>query len=288
MAALLVSGLLWGTSWIAFKHFATHGLTGLTVTLATYGLVGAIALPMLWHQRQRWRAHWRHVVAAGVFGGLANACFVTALMFGEVTRAMLLFYLVPVWAVLGGRLFLGERITPSRSAAVALSIGGAVLVLGGPQVLASTPRLLDLLALSAGLFFSAQNIALRACGDVPILPKTLMAFAGCTLVSALALPFSGHAMPPLTGPVVLQLALFAAVWLTVAMATQSYGVTHLDAGRTGVLVLFELVAAVVSAMVVGGERLTALGWAGAALIVGAALVEARPARPSPRTRGEPA
>ena len=51
----------------------------------------------------------------------------------------------------------------------------------------------------------------------------------------------------------------------------------------GVLVIFELLTAVVSAMVVGDERLDTAGWAGAALIVSAALIEARAGnrRPSP-------
>jgi drug/metabolite transporter (DMT)-like permease len=53
----------------------------------------------------------------------------------------------------------------------------------------------------------------------------------------------------------------------------------------GVLVIFELLTAVVSAMVVGGERLDGSGWTGAALIVAAALIEARAGnRPPSPTR----
>jgi drug/metabolite transporter (DMT)-like permease len=48
-----------------------------------------------------------------------------------------------------------------------------------------------------------------------------------------------------------------------------------------VLLVFELVAAVVSAMLVRGERLDGIEWAGAACIVVAALIEAR-ATPTPR------
>jgi drug/metabolite transporter (DMT)-like permease len=63
--------------------------------------------------------------------------------------------------------------------------------------------------------------------------------------------------------------MMAAMFLTV------YGVTHLEAGRSAILLVFELVAAVVSAMWIGGERLDGLEWIGAALITGAALIEAR-------------
>lgn len=284
--ALLLSGLLWGTSWMPFKHFAAQGLTGLTATLCTYGLVGVVALPLLVRQRARWLGQWRTVAAAGLFGGLANACFVTALMFGDVTRAMLLFYLAPLWGLVGGRCFLGERVTPHRVSAAAMAIAGAVLVLGGPDAVTSTPRWLDVLAIAAGLFYSAQNVSARASDRVPVLPKTLMAFLGCTIVGAVALPFSGHVLPDVSGTVALQLLLFALFWLTAAMWTQTYGVSQLEAGRSGVLVIFELLAAVASAMVVAGERLDTAGWVGAALIVGSAILEARTTSAPDIARGE--
>jgi drug/metabolite transporter (DMT)-like permease len=64
-----------------------------------------------------------------------------------------------------------------------------------------------------------------------------------------------------------------------------YGVTHLEAGRSSVLLVFELVAAVLSAMLIGGERLSGIEWIGAALIVSAALIEARVST-SPREKSE--
>ena len=103
MASLLLSGLLWGTAWMPLKYFAGRGMTGLSVTVLTYGFAGALALPWLWRRRQAWRTHRALLASMGLLGGLANACFASAMMFGEVSRAMLLFYLVPVWGVLGGR-----------------------------------------------------------------------------------------------------------------------------------------------------------------------------------------
>ena len=108
--ALLVSGLIWGLMWIPLKYFAEQGVSGLAFTLSTYGLIGAFALPFIWMQRQVWRPQTHLLLLAGLFGGIANSCFIAALMFGEVVRVMLLFYLAPVWGVLGGALFLGERI----------------------------------------------------------------------------------------------------------------------------------------------------------------------------------
>ena len=64
------------------------------------------------------------------------------------------------------------------------------------------------------------------------------------------------------------------------MVVTAWGVSHREAGRAAILLVFELVAAVVSAMWIAGERLDGMEWIGAALIVGAALLETRPPRQS--------
>jgi len=157
VVSLLASGVIWGLMWMPLKFFAAQGLTGLAMTLSTYGLVGAVALPFIWMQRQAWRPQARLLLMAGLFGGIANSCFITALMFGEVMRVMLLFYLAPVWGVLGGALFLGERITLARAAGTALAVVGAVLVLGGSEALARPFARSDLLGLASGLFYALTN-----------------------------------------------------------------------------------------------------------------------------------
>src|SRR6476661_7153294 len=114
VAALFVSGLLWGLTWIPLKYFAAQGLSGLGMTLLGYGVVGMAALPLIWMERGSWRPQAIQLFGAALTGGAANACFIAALMFGDVVRVMLMFYLAPVWGVLGARLFLGEPITRWR------------------------------------------------------------------------------------------------------------------------------------------------------------------------------
>ncbi len=62
-------------------------------------------------KRAAWRQQAGLLALVCLLGGTANVCFVNALVYGEVVRTMLLFYLAPMWSVLGGRVFLGERIT---------------------------------------------------------------------------------------------------------------------------------------------------------------------------------
>lgn len=273
--SLLASGLIWGLMWMPLKFFAAQGLSGIALILSTYGLIGTVALPFIWMQRRAWRPQTRLLLLVGLFGGLGNGCFITALMFGEVVRVMLLFYLAPVWGVLGGWLFLGERITAARGGGMVLAVAGAALVLGGVDALAQPFAPADLLGLSSGLFYALTNIASRAAERIPLVSKSLVVFTGCSVIAALLFPTIGGVYPVVTPSLALGLLAFAGIWLTSAMWTTMYGVTHLEAGRSSVLLVFELVASVVSAMLIGGERLHGIEWIGAAFIVTAALIEAR-------------
>ncbi|MFP8780451.1 DMT family transporter [Hydrogenophaga sp. RWCD_12] len=274
---LLFSASLWGLSWMPLKGFIAQGLSGPLIALFTYGSVGVLAVWLLWRDRAAWRAQWVLVLALTLVGGWANTSFVNALMLGDVVRVMFLFYLSPVWSVLGGRLFLKERIPPTRWAAVGAAIVGLWLVLGGPGMGAGEALAfswVDALSLSAGLAFAANNVIARAAHAVPLRTKTFCVFIGCGLLSALASGLTGQSPPAMSGWVVLALLAYGFGWMLLATVTWQYGVSHLESSRAGVILLAELVVSVGTALAFGGESLSPMGWAGGALIAVAALAEA--------------
>ena len=131
--------MLWGLTWLPLKHFGTFGIEGPLVTLSAHGSVGALALPLLFARRQSWLAHWRSLALVAVFGGLANLAFATAIVRGDVTRVMALFYLLPAWGVLMARLFLHEPIDAPRLLSLLCALSGAFFVLGGARILVAPP-----------------------------------------------------------------------------------------------------------------------------------------------------
>ncbi|MDO8903857.1 DMT family transporter [Hydrogenophaga sp.] len=281
---LLFSASLWGLSWVPLKWFIAQGLSGPVVSLLSYGLVGLCALPFIWRDRGAWRSQWVFVLALALVGGWANTSFVNALMMGDVVRVMFLFYLSPVWSVLGGWLFLKERIPPLRWAAVVAAIVGLWMVLGGPGVVSLSLSFVDFLALSAGFAFAANNILARAAQAVPMRTKTLAVFAGCGAISLVTTGALGHSVPTMGALVWFGILAYGFGWLLLATATWQFGVTHLESSRAGVILLAELVVAVLTALWFGGETLTPLGWAGGTLIAVAALVEALGGTPAPTTK----
>jgi len=278
---LLVAGsALWGLGWIPLQLLADRGLTGMPLVLLTYSLLGVLALPVIWVQRRQWAPQSRQLLAIALFGGWATAALVSALAGGQVVRVMLLFYLAPVWSMLGSWLLLGERLTALRLAALALAVVGIALTLGLTDEVLRPLEADDWMALSAGLAFSLNNLATRAAERVPLASKSLAAFVGSALVGAVLCVLLEQAPPPVDFALGWRIALLAVGWFA-SMALVQYGLTHIEAGRAALLVIVELVVAVLSSAWLGEREILPREWLGAALITAAALIAAWPQRSAP-------
>ncbi len=276
VAVLLFSSSMWGLSWLPLKAFAEHGLSGPLLAMLSYGLVGLVGLPWLWRERTLWLRDKRLLLALVLLGGWGNAAFVSALVLGDVVRVMLLFYLAPVWSVLGGRIFLGESVSPRRAGAVALALIGAFLVVGGLSVFDAPLHAADLLALTSGMGFAGNNIVSRAAQNIPTATKTVALCLGCAAVACLMIVAGPGAalvaMPP--AGVVAGLLAYSLLGLALVIVTWQWSVTRLEAGRSGVLAIAELLVAMLTATLIGDEVMVPREWLGAALIVAAAVLEA--------------
>lgn len=280
VTALVLSGFIWGLSWWPLKYFGSLGLDGHAIALTAYALVGVLALPLIWRERQQWRQEvWLLVLIALCFG-LANFLFSWSLMVGSVVRSMLLFFLLPAWGVLGGKIFLKERLGMRRLLAVALCLGGVFLIVGGVDAFDAPLSFADGAAFIAGLAYTAAGISNRAARAIPMASRTLASFVGCGLVAYAALAVHTPALPSLGAADWGWLCLFAFGWLLGATLLTTYGVTHVQASRAAVLQVGELLVAVVSAVLIGGESLSGAEYAGGVMIVAATLLEAlrQPAR----------
>ncbi|MEG0446793.1 MAG: EamA family transporter, partial [Comamonas sp.] len=126
--ALLFNALIWGLSWWPFRLMHEAGLHPLWATALMYALVltGLIALRPA-SLKQAWQYPVLLLLAAS--SGLNNVAFNWAVTVGDVVRVILLFYLMPAWAVLLAWKLLGERPTPAALLRLLLAFGGVVLVL---------------------------------------------------------------------------------------------------------------------------------------------------------------
>ncbi|MBM4228877.1 MAG: DMT family transporter [Gammaproteobacteria bacterium] len=274
LASLLFSSLMWGLSWLPLHALRAAGIDGVMLIVVAFGTAGVCLLPLLRRQWTQARAHVRWLLLIALLGGLANVCFTLAMSYGEVVRVMVLFYLLPVWGVLGGRVFLGEPITRLRILTVVTALGGAGLILGLDERFSLTFIWQDWLAITCGLVFTGNNLVFRHQQEIPVGSKVAAMLLGAPLCAMPVLLFGweGAAAP---GVMAVLGALAYGAWILVATGTTQFGVTHLPAGRVAILIILELVVAVLSAVLLGEETLAAREWLGVALVLAAAVLETR-------------
>ncbi|MDG6777311.1 DMT family transporter [Thiomicrorhabdus sp. zzn3] len=279
ISALFATSILWGFSWLPLKYFHQMGFDGLSLTLFVYALMFVFIAPFLVKRRQEWQGAWKPLFGIALLGGGAQLAFNSALIYGDVIRVMVLFYLLPLWGVLGGKLFLNETIDRWRWLGMGLAISGAFLVIGGMHALIDPPTLVDLLALLAGFFFAMNNIVFRVAQEVSIRSKLGAMFLGAWVLSAVTVLVVGQPLEVNVGMEAwMALVLYALVWMMVANLGTQWAVTHLEASRSSVIIIVELVTAVLSASLILGDSMTSWEKIGAGMILISAFLEARKAK----------
>lgn len=270
---LLISSVGWGLTWLPLHYFESRGLAGPPMVFIIFLSAVLVLLPVMIRQRSQWQGHLQHMALIALFGGFANLLFQNALFYGDVVRVMILFYLLPIWSVLGGRIFLGEKIDSLRWMTLLAAISGGFLILGGFEVFKTPPSWIDLMAIGSGFAFAMNNLVFRASQELPLGSKVGAMFSGVIFFMGLYLLFSPGVVWSLEPDVLIYAALYGIAWLTVITLGTQWGVTHLEAGRASIIIVMELVVAVVSAVIILGQSLSPAEMMGALLVIAAAIIE---------------
>jgi drug/metabolite transporter (DMT)-like permease len=272
---LLLSSIGWGLTWLPLHYFESQGLNGPPMVFIIFLSAVTVLLPVMFTQRRQWPGHFHHLALIALFGGLANLLFQNALFYGDVVRVMILFYLLPIWSVLGGRIFLGEKIDLMRGLTLAAAISGGVLILGGPEIFRASPSWLDLMAIGSGVAFAMNNIVFRASASqtLPLGSKVSAMFFGVVVMMGAYLLFTPGVAWPSDMTVILQAAAYGIIFLMLITFGTQWGVTHLEAGRASIIIVMELVVAVISSVIILSQSLTMIEITGALLVSTAAILE---------------
>lgn len=270
-AALLVNTVIWGLSWMAFKSLQQQGLHPLWATAIIFSCCTVWMLLLRPQSLGELRRH-PALIYVAVTSGLTNTAFNGAVAFGDVVRVVLLFYLMPVWAVILARVVLHEPLSRAALLRVALGLTGAMIVLYQPAAGAPLPHdLADWMALSGGFCFAVNNIMLRRLHGASDSARAVAMLGGGALLSAgfgTVLAVAGAvswpaAITELSAPT---LALWSVLFMVSNLCLQ-YGVARLPANITAVIMLAEIVTAAVSASLFGATILRPLDLVGGALII---------------------
>lgn len=274
--ALVLGGALWGAIWIPLRALEDAGLSGAWAGLILYA--GAALVAGLWIAltRRPLKGVGLPLVLCGLATGAAFSLYATSLSMTEVVRAILLFYLTPVWGTLLGIAFLGERLTKARLVAITLAFIGLVVVLGGDGF--PRPRNAgDWLALASGISWAIGALLVyqaKGAGPVEQVIAFIFGSLAVTVATMLLAPTLFAAGTTITDALrLLPWGVLMAVWVLPMLVLTIWPASLLTPGRVGILLMSDVIVAVATAAWLSGEPFGMREAAGTILIVSAAVVE---------------
>ena len=273
--SLLFSASMWGLIWYPLRLLDEAGMSAVWASLVMYLAAGLAVLPFM--IKQRFFGHIStDLIWLGIAAGITNVAFLTALIEGEIMRVMLLFYLSPIWSVLLGRWWLGEKLSPIAIIMFCLAMLGSLIMLWNPDIGWPWPTGLgDWLALIGSIAFSVNNVLARKLGDVSMTHKVGSIWWGAVIISALVLILQQSSIPIVNEIVWLSAAamgIFGMIAMNIAVL---YGLAKMPVYRSAVIMLFELIVAAIAAWFLTNEVLSVSEWIGGLLIISAGYGVAR-------------
>jgi len=275
--AVAASSALWGLFWIPMRAINDAGVSVAWSGPVVFLCVVTAFLPFaLWRWRNFLKSDAEFWIACGL-AGLAFTLYAASFNLTDVVRAMLLFYLSPVWSTILGVLVLGERLTVNRVLAVGLGLGGLVVVLGGGNEFPWPRGIGDWFALASGFAWALASVRFFQGGAALLFEKTY-GFGLCALVSAVViavLPFDmDSTLPdPSAFKILWPWLMVVTVFLLPALFFVIWPATVLSPVRVGILFMTEAVVGVVSAALLTDETFGFRELTGTLMIMGAGAVE---------------
>ncbi len=283
IGALIVNAFVWGVSWWPMRELQSAGLHPLWSTVIMYCFALLVVLsvkPLAWRGLLQHPQLWLLLLASG----LTNVGFNWAVSISDVVRVLILFYLMPGWAVLLAWLVLKERPTRSALLRLLLALVGVMIILIPPTAPgASTSAVLsldfsfaDALSLMGGFSFALTNVMLKRLGHTPSEARMFAMFGGGALLAAVA-GAAGMtqgwvtALPPVSASWVWLAAGLALAFLLSNTALQ-YGAARLPSSTTSLVMLTEILFGSLSSVALGAAVLDSRTLIGGGLIVMAALL----------------
>ena len=274
--ACLYAGAVWGLFWIPLRALEDAGINGLWITVV-YFLIPTICLVPIVISR------WQHVKQGGIslqlttmLSGGALLLYSTSIVYTDVVRAMLLFYLTPIWATILARIFLGDLITPSRIIAMLLAILGMLTIFGLGARFPIPQNIGDWLGIGSGFLWAVAMVRIRMSESHSAIELTAGFFQWSLIFSAgAAFLLAPSQIPKIEQvlPALPLLLIFMALLVLPGTYASLWGPKYLSPGIVGLLFMTEIIVGAISVALLAGEPFGIRELMGVLLIAGASMLE---------------
>lgn len=247
MVSVAAAGVAWGIFWIPLRALDDAGVVGAWAVVFFYVLPALLLLPIIFLRHRQIVVGGWPLQVAGMLAGVALVCYAGALIFTEVVRATLFFYLTPIWSTVLARIVLREPITMPRWATIGLGLLGLLIIVRADKGISGGFSAGDWMGIAGGLIWAAAAVVMKSDKDGNGIDFTLSYFAWGSVAALLLV------IPPA----------FAMMW----------GATVLSPGLIAILFMTEISAAAITAAIWAGEPFGFRELAGVILISAAGIFE---------------
>ena len=276
--ALLIAAGMWGLFWIPQRALEAGGLTGGWATISQMVIPFVMLLPIsLWRLYKGQSFGLEYPLIGLLFGG-GIACYANSFLLTDVVRALILFYITPVWTTLFEIVFLRQIPRLYRYITLALALSGVWIVFGQEGVIPLPQNSGDWIALLGGILIAASAVRMeikKPEGIYPILFSFFFYGGLFTLIQSYFLSdYLGDAPSIESWVAMMPWLILIAILFHIPTNIVILGApSRIGAGIFSIIILFEIVVGTFSAAVLTDEL---IGWReilGSSFIIFAGLTE---------------
>jgi drug/metabolite transporter (DMT)-like permease len=277
--AIVVSAGFWGSMWMPMHALDGVGLSGAWAAWLVYSLPAVVFLPFALRRgvggliAGGWPLLW-----LGIGTGICNYLYAASVVYGDVARIVLLFYVNPVWSVLLERIVLGARINRGRAVALALGLAGMWILNYDGTGLPLPRSAAEWGGLIAGFCWAVGLVAMRLTPHLGMVDKAFVQYVAAFLCGGLILALGIFPAQQAWQAVdwsksLMWIALIAVVWVLPGLLLSFWAAARLSPTRASMLFMVEVVVGVATAAIWTDYP---FGWregVGGLIILSAGLVE---------------
>ena len=274
--ACLYAGAVWGLFWIPLRALEDAGINGLWITVVYFLIPTICLIPIV-------LSRWQHVKQGGIslqlttmLSGGALLLYSTSIVYTDVVRAMLLFYLTPIWATILARICVGDLITPSRIIAMLMAILGMLTIFGLGARFPIPQNIGDWLGIGSGFLWAVAMVRIRMSESHSAIELTAGFFQWSLIFSAgAAFLLAPSQIPKIEQvlPALPLLLIFMALLVLPGTYASLWGPKYLSPGIVGLLFMTEIIVGAISVALLAGEPFGIRELMGVLLIAGASMLE---------------
>ena len=269
---------MWGLFWIPQRALEAGGLTGGWATISQMVIPFAMLLPIsLWRLYKGQSFGLEYPLIGLLFGG-GIACYANSFLLTDVVRALILFYITPVWTTIFEIVFLRQIPRFYRYITLVLALSGVWIVFGQEGVIPLPQNSGDWIALLGGILIAASAVRMeikKPEGIYPILFSFFFYGGLFTLIQSYFLSdYLGNAPSTESWISMMPWLILIAILFHIPTNIVILGApSRIGAGIFSIIILFEIVVGTFSAAVLTDEL---IGWReilGSSFIIFAGLTE---------------